>query len=135
MEALEKMKSWLLSCPYLGADVLHIEKIDAAPPSSGLYPKGMEIVSQKEDLLGNRMLLCRYTFVLRQVVPENGVDAERLLQLQNWVQRGENAPVFGDVPARERIWAENGKLENASQVGTAVYAVTVKAEFIKEYKE
>lgn len=135
MSDLEKMKTWLLSCPYIGTDVLHTEYTDAGPGSSGLYPMGMEVISQKEDLLGNRTVQCRYTFLLRQVVPENGTDADRLLQLQQWVQRAEGAPVFGDVPSRERISAENGKMEKASQVGTALYAVTLKAEFMKEYKE
>lgn len=135
MSDLEKMKSWLLSCPYLGSGVLHTEHTDAAPVSSGLYPLGMEIIKETGDILGNRTQHCRYRFQLRQAVPEKGVDAERLMQLQSWVQECTEKPVFGDVPGAERIWAENGKLAKASQTGTATYTVDITAEFIKNYKE
>ena len=135
MSDLEKMKNWLLSCPYLGAGVLHTEHTDAAPVSSGLYPLGMEIVKETGDVLGNRSQLCRYRFQLRQVVPEKGVDADRLMRLQNWVQECTEKPAFGDAPEKVRIRAENGQLRKASQTGTAMYTVDITAEFIKNYKE
>lgn len=135
MHEMQKLKDWLLSCPYLGTDTLHTEHIDPTPGSSGLYPLGIEVLRETEDVLGNRIRHLRCRFALRQVVPEQGCDADRLLRLQMWVQEGKDAPVFGDVPEMERILAENGYLEKASQTGTAIYAVTLSAEFIKEYKE
>lgn len=135
MSDLEKMKNWLLTCPYLGADTLHTEHTDAAPVSSGLYPLGLEIVKETGDVLGNRTQHCRYRFLLRQVVPEKGVDADRLMRLQRWTQECAEKPAFGDEPEQVHIRAENGRLTKASQTGTAMYTVEITADFIKILKE
>ena len=138
MTALEKMVQWLKTFP-LWEDDLHIDDLGAAPSNTGLYPGGLEEVSRREDVLGNVTVVCRLHFLLyprtaRQ--QDNGESSRWLLQLQDWVQKQSAAglaPVFGDDPKKERIRAEKGKLQEASQTGTGKYAVAITAEFEKQY--
>ena len=44
------------------------------------------------------------------------------------------APVFGDVPCKEKITAQNGMLYAADEEGTATYMVQISVQFIKEYE-
>ncbi len=138
MTALEKLVQWLKTFP-LWEDDLHIDYLGAAPSNTGLYPGGLEEVSRREDVLGNVTVVCRLHFLLYRRTArqqDNGENSRWLLQLQDWVQKQSVAglaPVFGDVPRKERIRAEKGKLQEASQTGTGKYAVSITAEFEKHY--
>lgn len=138
MTALEKMVQWLKTFP-LWEDDLHIDDLGAAPSNTGLYPGGLEEVSRREDVLGNVTVVCRLHFLLYRRTArqqDNGESSRWLLQLQDWVQKQSAAglaPVFGDDPKKERIRAEKGKLQEASQTGTGKYAVAITAEFEKQY--
>ena len=138
MTALEKLVQWLKTFP-LWEDDLHIDDLGAAPSNTGLYPGGLEEVSRREDVLGNVTVVCRLHFLLYRRTArqqDNGENSRWLLQLQDWVQQQSAAglaPVFGDDPKKERIRAEKGKLQEASQTGTGKYAVSITAEFEKHY--
>lgn len=139
MNDLEKMQVWLAACPHLEGAVISIDEMGAAPGSTGLYLQGMERLEQKEDLLGNKTAVCRYTFLLRRVLPACGEDnGNTLLDFQQWVQERSllgQVPGFSDVPESESIRAEKGRLEKTAQQGTFQYVTTLTADFIKRYEE
>lgn len=138
MTDLEKLLSWLKTYPHWEGQ-LYTDHTEAAPVNNGVYPLGLEELERKEDVLGNVTARCRYRFTLQRMVTgqaDNTAHAQWLLGLQSWVQAqcaARLAPTFGDEPAREQIRAEKGRLKDASQTGTAVYTVTITAEFIRRY--
>ena len=140
MTDIEKLRQWLLTYPAWDAGgLLYIDYTDGVPGNSGLFPAGVEEVSRREDLLGNVTVGYRCRFALYRVTAggcENGENAQWLLEFQRWVQAQSAAglaPTFGDDPARERIRAEKGRLDRASQTGTGTYTVTLTADFVKYY--
>ena len=67
---------------------------------------------------------------------DHEADARWLMELQQWIQRQSAeglAPVFGDEPVRERIYARKGRLQKTNTAGTASYCVELTAEFVKHY--
>ena len=139
MTDLEKLRQWVLSYPeWEGA--LYLDHTDAAPGNGGLYPLGLEELSRREDVLGNRQVRCRYRFCLYRVTAGQGDktgQAQWLLDLQQWIQQQcvtGNAPRFGDVPEQERIRAEKGKLRQVCQTGTGVYEVILTVDLVKYFE-
>lgn len=137
MQDLEKMQAWLCTYPqWQGA--VSVDYVDSKPGSFGLYFQGLEVLKRRQDVLGNREEDCRYTFLLRFVAAgqdDAREQAQWLLQFQSWVQTQNalgNTPGFGDVPEKESIRAEKGRLEKASQVACGLYTVTITAEFTKK---
>ena len=134
MTALEKMVQWLKTFP-LWEDDLHIDDLGAAPSNTGLYPGGLEEVSRREDVLGNVTVVCRLHFLLYRRTArqqDNGESSRWLLQLQDWVQKQSAAglaPRLGDIPEKEQIRAEQGRLSAPNQTGTKRYAVKLTAEY------
>ena len=139
MTALEIMKNWLRSFPLWDDRKLCVDYTDGIPEHCGLFCRGLEEVSRKEDVLGGVETVNRAHFVLHHLGNhplDNAQHANWLLQLQTWIQQQSakaEAPVFGDVPQRERIWAENGRLQDVRQTGTARHTAVITAEFIKLY--
>lgn len=139
MTALEIMKNWLRSFPLWNGQEVYIDYTDGLPEHCGLYCRGLEEISRREDVLGGVETVNRAHFVLYRLGDygqDNTPHANWLLQLQAWMQQQSAqglAPVFGDVPQRERIWAQNGRLQNVQQTGTARYTAVITAEFIKLY--
>ncbi|MBQ7340906.1 MAG: hypothetical protein IJW41_01895 [Oscillospiraceae bacterium] len=135
MDMLEKIKSWLRTCPVLKMAEIHTDHLLAEPGSVGLYQKGLQEVSRREDLMGNVRVHCRYRFLLRCMVLE---DSGWLSDFQQWVQQQSArrlTPVFGDVITEERLQAVDGKLLERSQPGTRVCEIALAADFIKIYEE
>lgn len=137
MKDLEKLKAFLLT--YSGwEDTLFVDYTEATPGNAGLFPAGLEEISRQEDVLGNLQIACRYRFHLYRRTPaqsDGTADAQWLLDFQSWIQQQSAAgltPQFGDVPSRERLQAEKGALQTASQTGT--YTVTLIADFMKVYE-
>ena len=138
MEQLEILRQWLRSFPGWGNVPVHIDTLPAQSENAGLYPLGVEVLERKRDLLGNVSLRCRQKFDLYRTVSPGEDHAGWLLGLQQWVQQQcalGLAPRFGDVAAAEHIRAEKGKLKEVTAAGTAVYAVTITADFIKIMEE
>ena len=133
---MEEMKSWLESFPGWGQTVLHVDLLPAQPANAGLYPRGDELLQIRKDLLGNVRCRCRRRFDLLVTAVED--KAQWLEQLADWVARQSAlglAPRLGDEPKNEHIRAEKGGLKERTAAGTAVYAVTITAEFVKKFME
>lgn len=132
---VNKLIAWLKTYPNWGGGDILPDYLDAEPGSAALYQKGLQEVKRVEDVLGNVAVHCRYRFLLRRMVRDGDM---WLPDFQQWVQKQcalGLTPTFGDVPANERLQAENGKLLERSQPGTGVYEVTLVADFIKNYEE
>ena len=139
MTALEKMKNWLTSFPLWSEKQLPVDNSDGIPEHCGLFCRGVEEISRRQDVLGNTQILSRLRFTLCRTAAnsaDNTDNANWLLALQAWIRQQSAlglAPVFGDLPHGERIWAENGKLRDASQAGTARYTADITVEFTNLY--
>lgn len=141
MTDLEKLLTWLKTYPGFTQEVtVSVDYTDGVPGSCGVFPLGLEEIDRQTDVLGNVKIHCRYTFALHRVTTGQQDETENaawLLGFQNWVQQQSAAaktPRFGDVPEREAMRAQKGKLKEASQTGTGVYVVTLTADFIKIYE-
>lgn len=133
---LESLAKWLRTFPEW-EDSIRIDYVDAAPGSTGLYPKGLTELSRREDVLGNLTVRCRYDFLLRKMAGQSEENARWLLDFQTWVMEQDRlglAPKFGDDPKNEKIRAFEGQLQSNSQVGSAMYTVRISAEFTKIYR-
>lgn len=138
MEQMEALCQWLKTFLEWEDAALHIDALPAQPENAGVYPVGVEVLERTEDLLGNVRLHCRQRFeLLRSVIP--GEDNARWMTgFQQWVLQQSAlglAPRFGDDPAAEHIRAEKGRLKEITAAGTAVYTVTVTADYIKIMEE
>lgn len=139
MTVLEKMKEWLTGFPLWNGQSLSVDNNDGIPEHCGLYCCGVEEISRKRDVLGNMEITSRLRFSLCRTAGnsrDNMENAQWLLSLQAWIQDQSSlglTPVFGDVPPKERIRAENGRLRDVSQAGTARYTVDIIVEFTKLY--
>lgn len=140
MTDLDKMLQWLQTFPQWNGQKLYVDYTGADPDNCGLFPAGLEEISRREDVLGNVTVRNKYHFALYRVTTgqqEGKENAAWLLALQAWIQAQSAAglaPVFGDVPAQERIRGEKGRLQQANQTGTGKYLMTITAEFTKIYK-
>ena len=135
MEMLEKMRAWLMGYPGWGDRELCIDSTQAEPGSCGLFPAGLEMVSRREDVLGNVAEMWRCHFLLRRIALRQEVAAAWLLDFQDWVRSQSLqglTPRFGDIPGQERMRAEKGKLLSVSQTGTGTYELKLTAEYMKE---
>lgn len=146
MTALEKIREFVKSYP--GADIFRdfqVDYTDQVPFNGGIFPSGLVEVSRQTDILGNVTVTNQYNFGLYYVfekAPGDDVgaaeNADWVMDFQEWVQEQSvtgAAPVFGDVPSREKITAQNGVLYGADEEGTAMYMVQLSVQFIKIFKE
>ena len=141
-EQLKTLCYWLRTAPALaGVKTLWVDGAPAVPGTAGLFPAGVQGTERRVNLWGEVRLRCRASFTLRLVLPYGGRsvrdNAATLLELQRWVleqSAAGTAPVFGNTDtAQERLTAADAKLERASDEGTAVYAVQLKAEYTLQY--
>lgn len=139
MTDIEILLSWLKTYPGWTDEVLHTDYSEGTPGCMALYPKGVEELSRREDLLGNAQVQYRSRFTLRRQVAGQGDQekhAQWMLDFQQWVQRQDAAglaPRFGDVSFTESLRAENGALKEISKNGLAAYELTITAEYVKCY--
>lgn len=135
---LQTLCDWLAGAPALtGAGPWQTGDLDPVPGAAGVFAGGVQVLEHRADLLGRVHERCRADFVLRLVRPyEAGTgvqDADCLLELQRWVSAQSAAglaPVFGNADtARERLYTGGGALEKVGDEGTAVWAMTLHAEY------
>ena len=122
---MEEVKNWLESFPGWGQTQLHLDMLPAKPGSAGLFPKGDTLLEVKKDLLGN--VRCRWARQFQLLL----VDCPWVQDFQDWVQLQsalELAPQFGD---EQILRAEKAQLKERTAAGSAIYAVTLTAEFDK----
>ena len=143
---LPALRDFLAGAPALAEISLRVEDAGPAPGTGGLWPRGVTVLTRKEDVLGGVTLRCRAEFLLRLCLPLPPGDdrqalrnAGRLLALQGWVARQSAAhalPRFGDgLPEGETLRAEEGRLEKADAAATARYTLRLLAEYTEIYKE
>ena len=139
METLEKIRNWLSKCPgWVSSWKIYFDTTENAPGTVGIYSLGEEIISRREDVLGNVEDLCRCRFQVYWRLPteDRQANAKWLLEVQSWIRQQSalgKAPTFGNEPKKERIWAEKGKLFEENNVSAATYGMTIVAEFVKKY--
>lgn len=134
MEILEKLKSWLQTFPQWAEAQLQVDDTAPEAVNCGLFPIGVEELSRKEDLLGNKTVQYRQTFILRRIAPREEAAAAWLMAFQAWIAQqahAKTAPAFGDVPGKEWIRAEKGRLSAVTQTGTATYEIRIICEYTK----
>lgn len=143
---LPALRDFLAGAPALADLTLRVENAGPAPGTGGLWPRGVTVLTRKENLLGGVSLRCRAEFLLRLCLPlPPGDDARavknagRLLALESWVAARSAAhalPAFGNgLPEGETLRAEDGRLETADAGGTARYTLRLLAEYTEVYKE
>lgn len=139
-QALERLLDWLRTAPSLADLPLGVDDLSAVGESAGAFPLGIEMLSRRENLLGQVTLRCRTRCTLRLILPlapgdagQGTRNAGRLLELQDWVAQQSAAglaPTFGNIDSTaERMAASSGRLERRSDEGTAVYTVELTAEY------
>lgn len=132
---MEKIMDWLKTYPKWGDGEITVDCLSPEPGSAALYRQGLQETERKSDVLGNLTIGYQCRFLLRRMAFPGDLWLE---DFQKWVQLQSAqglAPSIGDVPAREQIRAESGKLVEVSQPGTGVYQVTLVVDFIKIYEE
>lgn len=145
MTNLEKIKNWIST--YSGYDVLSDFQVDYTndvPGFAGIFPSGLVEVNRKQDIFGNVTVTNQLNFAIYSVFEKSPgddigatINAEWVADFQLWVQEQSItglAPVFGDVPSRERITAQNGQLYQADEEGTAMYMVQLSIQYIKRFE-
>lgn len=146
MTPLEKMRHFVESYP--GADNFQGYKVDYTdqiPFNNSIFPSGLIEIQRESDILGNVTVTNQCNFGLYCVFTKPPgddvaatINADWVMGFQEWVQEQSitgQSPVFGDVPHRERIIAQNGVLYDADGEGTAIYNVQISVQFTKVFKE
>lgn len=134
MTDLQKMIRWLDLCPFIQTDLMHIDTTLAVPANAGLYPMGLKVLRHKPDVAGNHKAKCRYTFLLRCVLPEGETAAETVWKIQNWVFQQNMQGITPGLGQEESVWAEEGRLEKASQTGTSLYCMTLTVHYEQNFE-
>ena len=137
MTELELLSAWLQTFPMWDTDT-QIDLTDAVPGSTGLFPKGLQELSRREDVLGNLTVCYRWSFTLRRNAAGNGEENARwLMELQKWAARQSRlglAPRFGDIPGQERLRICDGSLVSRQQAGSSGYTALLTADFTKYFR-
>ena len=132
-----RLAAWLRGAPAL-ADIRPLLTDDLAPQpgAAGLFPAGAAVSRRWQDILGRRYERRRARWTLRLTLPYTGgaraENAARLEALAAWAaaqSAAGAAPLFGSAGAADETLTAAGALERAGDEGTAVYAVTLQAEY------
>lgn len=145
MTTLETVKEWISKfSEYDILSVFRFDYTDQIPANGGIFPAGLVEVSRGKDIVGNVTVENQLNFGIYTVfekAPEDDegakVNAEWVMKFQEWVQEQSVlglAPVFGDVPSKVTIKAENGVLYEAQDEGTATYMVQLSINYIKKHE-
>lgn len=145
MSPIKKIREWLNTFPGIDRiDEMRVDYYSTQPDNGSIDPSGIQVISTKTDILGNKTVDQQYNFGLYYVfAKEPGDDASAesnadwLLEFQTWVNEQSLlhlAPTFGDVPETEQIKAQNGSVAGATMDGVAVYMVQLSVYFTKKYE-
>lgn len=111
MDIYEEVKSWVEQA--LGQ--AQTDRCGHGAEEAGLFPQGVQVLRQWEDVLGNRHRRVRYSFLLRLILPPGEGAARTLLQLQA-------------AAAARGYAALDGKRKKAASDGLATYEIRLTAE-------
>lgn len=136
MSELEKLQTWLKTFP-LWDGSLSIDVTDAVPGGMGLFPKGLQELSRREDVLGNLTVRYRWNFALhRNQTAQMQDNAQWLMELQKWAAnqcRQGLAPRFGDAAQHEQLRIYEGKLAYRKEGGSG-YTALLSVDFTKIFR-
>ena len=136
MSELENLQNWLKTFP-LWDGSLTVDETEAIPGGMGIYPKGLQELSRRENVLGDLTVRYRWSFLLqRNQGAQTEENARWLMQLQKWAAnqcRLGLAPRFGDVPAEERLRICEGTLTQRKNGGSG-YTALLTADFTKIFR-
>lgn len=145
MNPLDTIREWLNK--YTGFDRLQDLRVDyysQQPDNGSIDPSGVQIVSMKEDILGNKTVEMQYNFGVYFVLAKDPCDegtavdnAAWVMDFQRWVNEQSIlrlAPTFGDVPKTEVIKAQNGAVAAADNEGVAIYMVQLSVNLTKIFE-
>ena len=121
-----EIKKWLQG--FVGS--VAATTVPAAPNACGLYPAGLQQLSRRTDVLGNRTVRWRQVYLLRRNALRNEDAAQWLHDFQQWVAQESES---GNSPF-DAVRAEKGRLLRADQTGTATYEVQLVCEFTTYHK-
>lgn len=136
-----RLAAWLRTAPALAwLRALWVDDVPAAPYTGGLFPAGAAATARRADILGRRVERRRARWVLRLVLPhgKSAANALCLEQLAAWVaaqSAAGKAPHFGSRDRETETLSAAGALESVSDEGTAVYAVTLQADYTVQCNE
>lgn len=119
MDILESLRAWLQAQGILP----EVDSCGLNAGETGLFPLGMEQVSIREDVLGNRVRRMRYSFLLRRTAVPGQDAAVWLLRLQ--ALAANNPPVLGDD---QLFQAQKGRLVKNTSTGMGIYELRLIAE-------
>ena len=118
--------------------MLYVDFADAVPGNMGLFPKGLEEISRREDVLGNLVVRFRWSFQLHRIAGKAPqADARWLMDFQQWVAQQSlmgHCPIFGDDPKTEQMRACEGRLVGRNPGGSTGYTVLLTVDFTKNYR-
>lgn len=136
MTNLQKMQQWLQTYPGWEGRPIAIDFTYATPVGLGLYSRGREEESSREDILGRKEFRCRFRFLLQlNQFGRNGA-GEQVTAFQEWVAQQSAlglTPRFGDAPEQEKMTSRLQQVKKSPNAGTELLAVELTAEFIKIY--
>ena len=137
MTELEALRAWLRTFP--GWDSrLEVDLCDSIPGCTGLFPKGLQELSRREDVLGQLTIRYRWSFTLRRSAAGSSEENARwLIELQKWAAQQSRlglAPRFGDDPRQEQLRICEGSLVSRQQAGSIGYTALLTADFTKIYR-
>lgn len=136
MTELEQIKKWLQTFPQWDGTI-RVDVTQNVPGGMGLYPKGLQELSRREDVVGNLTVRYRWSFCLHRVrAGESQENAQWLMELQKWAAqqcRQGLAPRFGDVPGEERLRICEGSLVRRAEGGSG-YEALLTTDFTKIFR-
>ena len=92
--------------------------------------QGVEVLSTREDVLGNRHSRLRQTFLLRRAAPRGSDAGSWMLSFSRWAaEHASAAPRLGN---HQLLRAEKGRLLSPGQSGVGTYEVRLTLEYDSE---
>lgn len=119
MDIYEKIKLWVEQTLGQSGYSLQIDQLRHTPEAAGLFPQGVQVLRQWEDVTGAGRRQVRYSFLLRLVVPPDARAADLLLRLQAQAAMAPPVPKFA---------APDGKMKKVASDGLAIYEIRLTAE-------
>ena len=125
MEKLTEFKRWVMGSG-LASDV-SVDTLGTAPGDLGLFPEGIRLLWQRQDIVGNTTSRLRETFTLRRKAVPSMTAANWIIAFSAWLAENQSlAPRFG---AQQRIYTQQGKLSSAAPGGEGVYTISIIVEY------
>lgn len=125
MEKLTELKRWVMGSGLV--QELSVDSLGALPGDTGLFPEGVRLLWQRQDIVGNTTSRLREVFTLRRKAVPGMTSAGWIIAFAQWLSENQSlAPVFG---AQQRIYTEKGSLASAASGGEGFYTISIIVEY------